>query len=172
MTDGSVVPPGRGELIGDQRVSVTFKVTGADSRHTSIFESRVAPGFDTGAHLHRRLEESFYVLEGELEVFAFEPTLRTADDWTGWQAHDGRRPVRAGPGTCVFVPPGCPHAFRNPSCAPARFLFTASPPPDHEHYLRGIAQILAARADVDEEAVARLRTTHDTHQITPLRYRP
>jgi quercetin dioxygenase-like cupin family protein len=53
-----------------------------------VFEFSVAPGFDTGAHYHTKIEEIFYVLEGEL-------TLRAGD-----------RVVQGGAGTFVFVPIG------------------------------------------------------------------
>ena len=31
------------------------------------------PGFDVGAHVHHESQEFFYVLEGELDLLAFEP---------------------------------------------------------------------------------------------------
>ena len=40
----------------------------------SMFEVvDIGPGFDVGAHLHRNAEELFYVLEGQLDLLAFEP---------------------------------------------------------------------------------------------------
>lgn len=172
MTDGLIIPPGHGEQVGNEIINATFKVTGAHSRHTSVFENIINPGFDVGAHVHDRLEECFYVLEGELEVFAFEPVQRDADGWHQWRAADGRRPVQAGPGTCIFVPAGCPHAFRNMTDRPARVIQTASPPPDHELYLKAMAELFSAGAEVPQEAVVRLREAHDTRQLTPLTYRP
>jgi mannose-6-phosphate isomerase-like protein (cupin superfamily) len=102
---------------------------------------------------HHRIEECFYILEGELEVFAFEPTQRTTDSWSHWQAADGRRPVRAGVGTCIFAPPGCPHAFRNTTEAPARVIYAASPLPDHELYLKELSEMFASQDDVDQDTI-------------------
>lgn len=56
------------------------------------------------------------------------------------------------PGTVVVVPPGCPHAFADPTDAPARMFFQASPPPDHA-------------------AVEELRRRYDIGQPTPPRHR-
>src|SRR5262249_28878415 len=66
-------------------------------------------GFDVGVHTHRHSEEFFYVLEGELELLAFEPAERTADHWHDWESAEGEQVVRVGPGSCTFVPRGCPH---------------------------------------------------------------
>jgi oxalate decarboxylase/phosphoglucose isomerase-like protein (cupin superfamily) len=102
----------------------------------SSFKVVVPPGFDVGAHVHTHSEELFYVLEGELDVLAFEPRVRTPDTWQRWESVSGNRVVRATPGTVIVVPPGCPHAFANPTEAPAKMFFQASPPPDHERYCR------------------------------------
>ncbi|MGV9879668.1 cupin domain-containing protein [Streptomyces sp. NPDC003006] len=169
MTQGLVVMPGEGERVGTDTINLIFKVTGAHAQHASVYENIVVPGFDVGAHLHDRIEECFYILEGELEVFAFEPQHRTGEDWGAWQAEDGQRPVRAGTGACVYVPPGCPHAFRNTGDAPARFLGITSPPPEHELYLKEVAGMFARGGDVSQEEIIRVREAYDTHQLTPLK---
>lgn len=146
---------------------VTFKVTGGRSAYASTFEVLVPPGFDVGAHVHAHSEELFYVIDGELDLFAFEPTQRTRQNWQAWESADGARVVRAGPGSLMHVPPGCPHAFSNPGRTPARVLFQASPPPDHERYFEELLEILAG-GQVDLEAVALLRMRYDIEQLTPL----
>ncbi|TYK53160.1 cupin domain-containing protein [Actinomadura decatromicini] len=169
MTDGLVIPPGAGRKFVTRAQEVTFKVTGDHSRTGSLFEVVVPPGFDVGAHVHTRTEEIFYVLDGELELLAFEPEQRTPDDWRSWRGADGRRPVRAGAGSCMFVPAGCPHAFTNPHDTPARMLFLSAPPPDHEAYFEELLEMFdSGTANVD--AVINLREKYDIQQITPLRF--
>ncbi len=57
---------------------MTLKVGAADSQRWSMFEVvNIPPGFDVGAHLHHHAEELFYVLEGEMDLLAFEPRDRT-----------------------------------------------------------------------------------------------
>ncbi|MBO0653889.1 cupin domain-containing protein [Streptomyces triculaminicus] len=170
--DGLVVPPGEGRTLATAAQQVTFKVTGEHSRAASSFEVLVPPGFDVGAHLHTRSEELFYVLEGELDVLAFEPRVRTRDNWREWESATGRRSVRARPGTIIVVPPGCPHAFANATSEPVRMFFQASPPPDHERYFEELFEILNSGPQVDHEAVAELRKRYDIEQLTPLTMHP
>ncbi|GGX93598.1 cupin domain-containing protein [Streptomyces fructofermentans] len=169
---GLVLPPGQGRRLVTKAQEVTFKATGEHGSAVSIFEVVVPPGFDVGAHVHGDSQEFFYILEGELQVLAFEPTRRTGQSWHDWQSPAGERAVRATEGACMFVPPGTPHAFRNASDAPARMLFQCFPSPYHERYFEEIAEIWAAGGEVDPQAVEEMRARYDVSQITPLRYEP
>lgn len=168
---GLVVPAGGGRRLTTPAQDVTFKVTGADGSLNSIFEVVVPPGFDVGAHVHGEAQEFFYVLDGTLELLAFEPKERTTDTWTNWESDSGERSVQVSAGGCMFVPPGVPHAFRNASLEPVRMLFQSNPAPDHERYFEEIAEIWASGA-VDPEAVRSMRKRYDVTQITPLRFEP
>jgi oxalate decarboxylase/phosphoglucose isomerase-like protein (cupin superfamily) len=126
MTDGFVRGPGEGERVSP---AMTLKVGDEQSVIWSMFEVLdIAPGFDVGAHLHRNAEELFYVLEGQLDLLAFEPRLRTSGNWQDWQSHTGARVARGGPGSMMYVPRGCPHGFANPGPGAARMIFLVSPP--------------------------------------------
>src|SRR5947208_7415977 len=103
---------------------MAFLVTGEDTKHTSMFEWTIPPGFSTGLHVHRVQEETFYVLDGACE----------------WQI--GERVVSARRGAYVFIPPGVAHDIRNPGDAPARLLMTVSPP-GHENYFEELAALTA-----------------------------
>jgi mannose-6-phosphate isomerase-like protein (cupin superfamily) len=167
---GLVVPPGAGRKLITKAQEVTFKVTEADGAFASCFEVVVPPGFDVGAHTHGRAKEFFYILEGELDVCAFEPVARTGEGWQDWESADGDRVVRAGAGSCMFVPIGCPHAFRNPTDAPTRMVFQSYPTPDHERYFEELVEIFSQGPTVDPRTVADLRDRYDISQITPLHY--
>ncbi|MYV54801.1 cupin domain-containing protein [Streptomyces sp. SID3212] len=168
-TEGLVVPPGGGKTVRTASQEVTFKVTGEHSRVSSSFEVVVPPGFDVGAHRHAHSEELFYVLDGELDVLAFEPRV-LSDDWRHWESASGRTVVRATPGTVIVVPPGCPHAFANAGDAPARMFFQSSPPTDHERYFEELLDILKQEGEPDPDAVNELRGRYDIQQLTPLRH--
>lgn len=168
--NGLIVPPGAGRKLVTKAQEVTFKATSEHGAFASSFEVVVPPGFDVGAHTHTRAMEFFYVLEGELDVCAFEPVKRIEDGWQDWESPDGDRVVRAGAGSCMFVPMGCPHAFRNPTEKPTRMLFQCYPPPDHERYFEELCEIFSRGRTVDSGAVQRLRDRYDINQITPLRY--
>jgi quercetin dioxygenase-like cupin family protein len=125
-----------------------FLVTGEDTKHTSMFDWTIPAGFATGLHVHRVQEETFYVLEGECE----------------W--HVAGKPIRAMPGTFLFIPPGVPHNITNLSDKPARVLMTVSPP-GHERYFEELAN-LAAQGAPDPKALADLRNRYDTDQLSTL----
>jgi len=60
-------------------------------------------------HVHAREDETFYVLEGEMEF------------------HIDGQILRGGLGTTVFLPRAVPHAFKVVSSTPARVLVLTSP---------------------------------------------
>ena len=126
--------------------SIGFLVTAAQSKGCSIFMLSVAPGFEVGAHYHNRMEEFFYVVEGEA-------TLTSGD-----------RTVRGGPGTFLFVPPGVAHSYGNPGPDPARLLLITTPP-GFENYFAEMAQLPTLSGRPDPEAMAALRLRYDTVQI-------
>ncbi|MEU3462816.1 cupin domain-containing protein [Streptomyces sp. NPDC006733] len=167
MTDGLLLPPGGGRRIQN----MTLKAGAEQSTVWSTFEAEIAPGFDVGAHLHDRAEEVFYVLEGELDLLAFQPATRAGGDWRSWESESGAKVMRGGPGSFMFVPAGCPHAFFNPTSEPARMLFLVSPS-GHEEYLREIADVLGAGGPPDQAAIAAIRARHDIQQLTPLTVGP
>jgi mannose-6-phosphate isomerase-like protein (cupin superfamily) len=162
MTDGLLLPPGGGRRIQ----TMTLKAGAEQSKIWSAFEAEVAPGFDVGAHLHHQAEEVFYVLEGELDLLAFQPTAGAGGDWRSWESTTGSTVFRGGPGSFMFVPAGCPHAFFNPGPEPARMLFLVSPA-GHEVYLQELADLLAAGGPPGEAEIAALRRRHDIISSRP-----
>lgn len=141
--------PGEGKQVQLAGHPMAFLVTGEATRHTSMFEWTMPPGFSTGLHVHRVQEETFYVLEGECE----------------WQVGDQR--IRALPGTYLFLPPGVPHNIANATSQPARVLMTVSPP-GHEHYFEELADTVARGAAAPEK-IADLRARYDTVQLSALK---
>jgi oxalate decarboxylase/phosphoglucose isomerase-like protein (cupin superfamily) len=165
MADGLVLPPGAGRRIGG--AGMTLKVGTGQSDHWSAFEAEVSPRFDVGAHRHAEAEEIFYILAGELDLLAFEPRVRASDDWTSWESADSATVVRGGPGSLMFVPAGCPHAFANSGTEAARMLFLVTPS-GHEEYLEGIAELLRQPGPPEQSAIAALRARYDIEQLTPM----
>jgi quercetin dioxygenase-like cupin family protein len=144
--------PGEGKEIMLAGQPLAFLATGADSKHTSMFELTMPAGLSTGLHVHRVQEETFYVLEGEGE----------------WQVGD--QLVRAKPGTFVFIPPGVPHNIGNSSDRPVRMFLTVSPP-GHEHYFEELAKLTARAGPPDAKAIGELRSRYDTIQLSALQTR-
>ncbi len=171
---GLMLEPGAGRLIAGGSIHATLKVAGGAGGHgalTSTFEVVVAPGFDVGAHVHSVGEELFYVVEGELDILAFEPVDRRVGDWHEWRSSSGQRVLHGGPGALLFVPAGVPHAFSNSTDTPATMLFQSAPS-GHEDYFEELVVLLTStEGPPSPDAVAQLRRRHDIEQLTGLRRR-
>jgi quercetin dioxygenase-like cupin family protein len=74
-----------------------------------MIEQRAPVGSGSPFHVHHAEDETFYVMDGELEFF-----------------RDGGRTV-GGPGSYVYLPRDIPHGFRVIGGSPARFLITCTP---------------------------------------------
>jgi mannose-6-phosphate isomerase-like protein (cupin superfamily) len=140
---------GQGDSVSLRGTEVTFKVKSDHAEGVSCTEWVAAPGFDTGLHVHERLEETWYILDGQLEFRLGEETFD------------------ASAGACVFVPPHVPHAFANRSQAPAKFLLMTSPS-THDRYFIELAEILGRSGPPDSDAIAALRAKYDTRQLSSL----
>lgn len=90
-------------------------------------------------HFHRSISESFYVLEGSVELF------------------DGKSWMNGGPGDYVYVPEGGIHAFRNTSGKPATMLILFSPGAPREPYFEGLPRL----GEMSEEEREAFFVEHD-----------
>ena len=104
-----VVPPGGGRAFGVGPTRPTVKVGPEAGGRFGVLESVLPPGAGPARHRHRRYDEAFYVLEGQIEY------------------HVGDRRVTATAGTLVFVPARSAHGFRNVGASDARHLVIAAP---------------------------------------------
>ena len=131
--EATVHRPGEGERIGGP-TTVTIKATGEETNGSFYLgEAVIQPGFPgPPPHLHRRLHDMFYVLDGTL-------TMRIGDET-----------LELNPGSFVCVPPGVVHTFGNPGDAPVRFL-NFNTPAGWENYMRDLGAALATGAPTQEE---------------------
>jgi len=88
----------------------TIKATGKETGGLySIVEVLEPQGAQAPLHLHRKEDEAFWVLEGEMTF------------------HIGEETIKARPGSFVFGPKDVPHTYTVDS-GPAKLLFLLSPP--------------------------------------------
>jgi quercetin dioxygenase-like cupin family protein len=115
-SEAVVVPPGEGErLIGRERVA--YIKASSPPLTLSLFE--LAPGFEgPPPHTHDDHVDSFYVLDGEIELQV------------------GEEAVRAGPGAFVAAPPGIVHTFTRPGPKGASLLNMHTPDAGFADFLR------------------------------------
>ena len=93
---------GEGEALGTSTIK-------AARPELSLLEFEVRPGGGVDPHFHKLHSDSFFILEGELEI------------------HVGDEVVHARPGAYALAPPGVVHYFRNVSDKPARALNLHTP---------------------------------------------
>jgi quercetin dioxygenase-like cupin family protein len=101
------VKPDRLWVVGDL---LTIKATGEQTNGTyAAFEIAVSPGSGTPLQTHANEDESFYILQGEVEFLV-----------------EGRN-FLAPAGSLVHAPRTIQHAYRNASAKPAKMLVWAIP---------------------------------------------
>jgi quercetin dioxygenase-like cupin family protein len=131
-------------------MDVTLKVESDQASGSSLMEIRLSPGFDTGFHVHKKLEETFYVLEGDV-TFTAGPQEETV--------------ILAGPGATVFVPPPVPHRVANRAERSARCLLIWTPAAQDRTFDE-LSAILSRGGPPSEEEIADLSARYDTHHIS------
>jgi len=145
-----VLLPGEGISIAIPGFAATFKVVSRDTDGDhSVIETTV-PAMFAGPppHIHRAMDEEFYVLDGEL-------TLRV-----------GEQTVTAVRGAYVYVPRGGVHTFANRSDRPATFLDIVHPAGFERYYRDLAAAFREAGGMPGKETFAALFAKYDT-EIVP-----
>jgi quercetin dioxygenase-like cupin family protein len=133
MTDEPIaLGAGEGEPVGTS-------VLKAARPELSFIELQVQPGGGVSPHFHKGHSDSFYVLEGEVEL------------------HLGDEVVQGTPGTYVLAPPLVVHWFRNISDEPARMLNLHTP--------GGFADYMRERADLTAQGLQPDAAFFERHDI-------
>ncbi len=110
-TQGYIVAPEHGPVWDmEPGRPTTFKLLSEQTGESiAVFEEVVPVGSGTPLHIHHTSDEVIYVLAGE---FTFKI---------------GEQVANGGSGTCVFIPRGTPHAWKNSGSAAGRASFTFTP---------------------------------------------
>jgi quercetin dioxygenase-like cupin family protein len=104
------VAPGEGQMRWVAGDLVTFKIGGEDAAGAfTLGEEITPPRGGPPPHLHTREDETFYVVEGELEFVV------------------GERTISATAGSVVYCPRGIPHGFTNVGTTPSRMAVIIAP---------------------------------------------
>jgi mannose-6-phosphate isomerase-like protein (cupin superfamily) len=120
QNDCLYVPAGTGVTKWVAGDVYTMKVSATTTNGSFGFvEASVPPGGGPTAHVHRRSDEAFYLVYGELEVLT------------------GDRVFNARSGDFIFVPRDNRHRFRNTGLHTAKLLFMYSPGGPEEVFTKG-----------------------------------
>jgi len=104
------VDAGQGRALWIAGDLVTIKLTGDETGEAfTAIETTVPPGGGPPLHVHRREDETFFVLEGAITFTV------------------GDMEITAPKGTCAFGPRDTPHRYFNATDKPARMLVVISP---------------------------------------------
>ena len=88
----------------------TTKLTGPQTGgQIGLVEGTVPPGGGPAPHVHERTDETFYLVQGELEF------------------RSGDKTFTASGGDVVFLPRGIVHGFHNAGIQPAKLVFIYTP---------------------------------------------
>jgi mannose-6-phosphate isomerase-like protein (cupin superfamily) len=98
-----------------------------------------------GAHFHRTISESFFVLSGEIRLY-------DGGEWRTGEAGD-----------FLYVPPGGIHAFRNESGEAASMLILFTPGAPREDYFETLSDAVRREALSDDAVAAEFYLRHDTY---------
>ena len=141
LTRGDTPP----NLTYHNKVEVLYLASGASTRgQFGLYRWTFGPtrsGPDP--HFHRSISESFFILDGEVELY------------------DGRAWTKAHSGDYLFVPEGGVHGFRG--TGPAAMLLLFAPGAPREEYFETLAKVADQRMSADERAEFMER--HDTYWV-------
>lgn len=139
------VPAGGGKSLQIRGNRVDIKAASEDTEDAfAVLEYRLAPQTPgPPPHLHRRTDEAFYVLEGELTF------------------HLDDRSIEASPGAFVLVPRGAIHTFENAAASEARFLELVAPGSFAGYFEEMVAALPAGGGPPDPATVTALYEKYD-----------
>jgi quercetin dioxygenase-like cupin family protein len=114
------VPAGEGTAVWFNGDVLTIKLTGQQTNgNVGLIRADVPPGGGPAPHIHPHADETFYLLDGELQFLNGEETFT------------------AKTGDTVFVPRGTRHRFLNVSVNHAAMVFFYTPGGGERLFLEG-----------------------------------
>jgi mannose-6-phosphate isomerase-like protein (cupin superfamily) len=144
----AILSPTEGEKFAAGPFAITARVLGPQSGGAfELYE--LGLGIATvDYHVHRTMDETICVLEGEIEFVVAGEAFR--------------RPPRS----VAFVPRGVHHGFSNRGPGPARVLLLFSPARNQDEYFRVLERLFAVPA-LDTAALRTAQMHYDQELIPP-----
>jgi mannose-6-phosphate isomerase-like protein (cupin superfamily) len=128
--------------------TVTFKATSADTDGAyTLIEAIDQPQSGPPLHLHRREDESFYILEG---TFAFQIGDRALTATAGW---------------FMTAPKGVPHSYKNIGTTPAKML-SLFVPAGIENFFEDLSKLTAA-GTLDTDSIVAVSAKQGIEVVPP-----
>ncbi len=130
----------------------TFRATSAETEGDYfVTEGLVPPGGGPLPHIHHNQVETFYIVEGQVEILL------------GDQVYEAKA------GDFVHVSKGTPHAFLNRTQTPVKMIFTFVPAGDVEEFFRSAfleaTDRHASPPPLTDALIQRMRAASERHDI-------
>lgn len=140
-----VVQPDGSEVLALGSTQVRLLLGGSDTAGRLVLVEELLPGGPASppVHVHRRMDHTFYVMEGMVRFSA------------------GGEDVDVPRGGTVFVPHGVPHTFRNASSTETASFLEFDAPGQFDSYFRELAGLLRDHG-FDVERIRGLQARYDT----------
>jgi mannose-6-phosphate isomerase-like protein (cupin superfamily) len=141
-----LLEPAMGRRLNFAGTLTTIKVSGASTNGIyCVSEYWLPPGFSgPPPHVHRRIEHTWYVLEGNPRVQLGQQSYQTST------------------GACVYIPKGVVHTFSNPGNTPCRML-AIDTPGDFEAYYETLAEAFPGDTPVNPQRIVKIQRSFDTY---------
>jgi quercetin dioxygenase-like cupin family protein len=142
----SLLSPTEGQTFRAGPFFITARVLGTQTGGAFEMYELALGAATVDYHVHRKMDETIYVLEGEIEFnLSGETFLRPA-------------------GSVAFVPRGVHHGFSNRGPARARVLIVFNPSGNQQEYFRELERLFAALT-LDTAALQALQKRYDQELI-------
>ena len=146
-----VLGPGEGKRLSMMGVELTFKAVGAETGGAYFCMEYQGPAGWAGPpkHVHSKMEELFYVLEGEITVYMGDQELKGTS------------------GSFFQIPRGTAHTFANFGTVAAKFLIFIVPA-GFEGYFEDLSELVAQHGyPPPQEIMMELSSKYDFEPVGP-----
>ena len=144
------VGPDEGRIydhLGGEKMTVLLSAQDTGGNF-ALFIDEVPPGAGPPPHVHHNEDETFYILEGELDI----------------QVNDNK--FTAPVGTTVFLPKGIPHTFHNSGSQTVRALVVLSPGGLEGFFAE--VEPLVTQAEPDMAAIVKMAAKYGIEALLPV----
>jgi quercetin dioxygenase-like cupin family protein len=129
---GFVALPTDGEVANVLGIPIRLVALGKDTGgRTEVLTAEFPAGASFAAHVHRNLDEAFFVLDGELEMRV------------------GERVLSLGTGAFGYTPRGLVHGFENKGARSATVLAWSSPAWGAWNFVQALSQLPPGPPDME-----------------------
>ena len=144
-----IVQPGEGKEVRAFGDTIVFKVVGSQTNDgITIGMAVTPPGGGPPLHVHRREDEIFLIVSGDLE-------MNVLGEWK-----------KALPGSVVFLPRDVPHQFRNVGSEPSHHWVICTPS-GFEGFYEKCGEVFAKGGPPDMGRILEICAEHGAEIVGP-----